>query len=683
MSYMKVNNYEQGEGCYTRNGIEVTNFLLCAKKVIFGKEGMCKYKFIVTTKDRKTFGKTVTLQQLKRHLFLQEFPLFVKEEDAFYQAIYNTVSANEFTAADSESQTERNGLQEVGGRQMYVFTNTSIAADGFHSEIYSGVGNLFIPEIAMSQGFVETVEKLFQEYNRNVNVFYPLFLYNIMGISNGFFRAIGEPEFMKLTLWIDGKSGSGKTELAKAAGAYTFGDNMLNKELVAATGKRRDALKHLAQSSGSVCILDDVKAERVRERKNSMRNIVDDLIRSTFRGRLTDTVGADADAEWIDACALITGEYLDTYESQNARLMYMKTDGFVDDEKNSRALRILSKNPMWLTTVCVGYIQWFLRRIEESSFPKFLHEKLSKMRDGEKMYDGISNSARLNENRHMLDMAAVLSEMFFQEVGMPQEFVERFHKSSGRSITAITESTFCLLGGENMLLLKAIERIFSGCSIRIAKYQWESWNRLEWKYRQEYFWIGKDEDFVWIEDYNKSVLKSNQNENEQYDEKPCLIIRADRFDELFRETVQSLANELELSSEVFDRLLSNPLKKLRELQIIYKQYRSDSKWGRPAVNYPTYTLSKVNDFQYPMDSYGFSGYDGTLCEKIICDLEYEPVIQINTGHPCVGTLKRRMDDIDSENTYENVKNWYIRGVTVKEAYCTRKAFMNSKSLYRE
>ena len=138
MSYMKVNGYEQGEGCYTRNGIEVTNFLLCAKKVIFGKEGMCKYKFIVTTKDRKTFGKTVTLLQLKRHRFLQEFPLFVKEEDAFYQAIYNTVSANDFTAADSESQTERNGLQEVGGRQMYVFTNTSIAADGFHSEIYSG-----------------------------------------------------------------------------------------------------------------------------------------------------------------------------------------------------------------------------------------------------------------------------------------------------------------------------------------------------------------------------------------------------------------------------------------------------------------------------------------------------------------------------------------------------------------
>lgn len=683
MKKMQVNGYAQDEGCYVIDGIQVTDFVLSVKKIIFGKEGTCKYKFFVEKKDGKTFEKTITLQQLKRRCFLQELPVFMKESNEFCKQLYLTLSETYFTQDEIECQTERNGLQEVEGRYMYVFTNTSIAPDGFHPEIYSGVGNMFIPEVAISQGLVETAEKLFREYNRKPNIFYPLFLHNIMAVSNGFFRRVGEPEFMKLTLWIDGKSGSGKTELAKAVGAYTFGDKMLNRELIAATGKRRDALKHLAQSSGSVCILDDVKVERVRERKNSIRNTVDDLIRSTFRGRLTDTVGADAEAEWIDACALITGEYLDTCESQNARLMYLKVDGFVDDEENSKALRILTQNPMWLTTVCVGYIQWLLQRMEESSFPKFLREKLGKMRNGEKMYDGISNSTRLNENRHMLEMAAILSEMFFQEEGMPQEFVERFHKNSGRSITAVTESTFCLLGGENMLILKVMERIFSECSIRIAEYQGVSWYQCEWKYRQEYFWIGQDEDFVWIEDYHKSILKNNQNENEQYDEKPCLIIRADRFDNLFRETVQSLADELELSSEVFDRLLSNPLKKLRELQIIYKQYRADSKWGRPAVNYPTYRLSEVNDFQYPMDAYGYPESDGRLCRKTICELEYEPVIQINTRHPCISTLKRRMDDLDSENTYENVENWHIRGVTMKEAYCTRKAFMNSKSLYRE
>ena len=684
MRNIQMNDYTQGERCYVRDGIEMTDFILRVKKIIFLKDRRCMYKFVVIKKDEKTFEKTVTLKQLKQHCFLQELSVFIKESDAFYKQLYFTVSETKFAVDEIEYQTEKNGLQEVEGRLMYVFTNGSLVADGFHPEIYSGVGHMFIPKGAIFQGLVETAEKLFCEYNRNPKIFYPLFLHNIMAISNGFFRVIGEPEFMKLTLWLDGKSGSGKTELAKAAGAYTFGDQMLNKELIAATGKRRDALKHLAHSSGSVCILDDVKAERVRERKNSMRNMVDDLIRSTFRGRLTDTVGMDSELGWIDACVLITGEYLDTCESQNARLMYLKVDGFVDDEENSKALRILSHNPLLLTTVCVEYIQWFLQMMEESSFPQFLREKLNEMRNSEKMYEGISNSARLNENCHMLDMAAVLSEMFFHEAGMPKEFITRFRRNAEQSIKAVTESTFCLLGGENMLIFKAMERIFSECNVRVAQYQKEWWRHNEWQYQQEYFWIWKDEDFVLIEDYNKSILKSNQNGNEQYDMQPCLIIRAERFDELFREAVQNLASELQISSEIFDRMLTNPLKKLRELQIIFKQYRADSKWGRPVVNYPTYSLRRVNNFQYSSDEYYDSSvYYRASSEEIICDLDCEPVIQINARHPCVGALKNRMDDIDSEDIYENVRSWHIEEMLEETAYCARKAFIKSKSLYRE
>ncbi len=683
MKNMQMEGHTQAGGCYTKDGNEVTDFILGVKKIIFQQEGVCKYKFLVKTKQGKSFEKIAPLKEVKQHCFLQELPLFMAERDEFCKQLYQTLSKKVFTEAEIEYQTGRNGLQEVEGKFMYVFTNGAIAADGFHSEIYSGVGKMFIPESSISEEVAEMAEKLFREYNRNCNIFYPLFLYNIMGISNGFFRTIDEPEFMKLTLWIDGKSGSGKTELAKAAGAYTFGDQMLNKELIAATGKRRDALRHLAQSSGSVCILDDVKVERVRERKNSIRNTVDDLIRSTFRGRLTETVGMNSEPEWIDACVLITGEYLDTCESQNARLMYMQVDGFVDDERNSRTLRVLSKNPMWLTTVCAGYIQWFLNMIEECSFPKFVQEKLGEARNGEKMYQGINNSARLNENRHMLEMAAVLSKMFFQKIGMPQEFVERFVNNSRRSITAIAESTFCLLGGEQMLILQALERIFAKCAIRIARYQKEPSRFSEWKYQQKYFWIRKDEDFVWIEDYKKSILKSCQNENEQYDEKPCLIVREDRFDELFQEAVQDLTDKIQISSEVFDKLHVNPLKKLREMQIIYKQYRADSKWGRPAVSYPTCKLETVSNFRYPDDAIGWPEYDDASTEETICYLDCEPVIQMNTEHPCINILRKRMDGIKAEDTYESLRNWQVRGITKEEAYCTRKAFINSKALYKE
>ncbi|MBD5503560.1 MAG: hypothetical protein HDR09_07405 [Lachnospiraceae bacterium] len=680
---MQIQGYEQQEGCYIQKGDRMTNFILDVKKIIFEKEGVIKYKFTIETTSGEMYIKFVSVPQVKKQHFLQELPLFIKEEQQFYKQLCLTLSEKEFADEAIEYQTGRNGLQKIKEQNMYVFTNGSISVEGFHPEIYSGVGKLYIPEAAVLKDSAEIIMKLFREYDRNPDIFYILFLFNVMAISNGFFRKIGEPEFMKLTLWLDGSSGSGKTELAKAVGAYTFGDLEMNKELIAATGKRRDALRHLAQSSGSVCILDDVKAERVRERKNSMRNIIDDLIRSTFRGRLTDTVGMDSEPEWIDSCVLITGEYLDTCESLNARMMYMKVDGFVDQDKNSQALRVLSKNPMWLTSVCIGYIGWFLGMMSETSFPELLQQKLSELRNSEKMYGEINNSARLNENQYMLKMAAELSKMFFQKIGMSQEFVEHFSCNSKRSIKAITESTFCLLGGEKMLIMKALEKIFMECNIRKAKYQREFWRYNEWKYQQEYFWIRKDEDFVWIDDYKQSILKECQNENDQYADKPCLIICATRFDELFRRTVEKILGEFQISSKVLDKLLANPLKMLREMQIIYKQYRADSKWGRPAVNYPVYELSTVSSFQYPDDVYYGLGYDNTPCEAVICNVDCEPVIQINTEHPCINVLKRRMDNIDPEDAYGGVRGWQIRGITKEEAYHIRKTFTNSKSLYRE
>lgn len=76
---------------------------------------------------------------------------------------------------------------------MYVFTNTSIAADGFHPEIYSGVGHMFIPNDAIFQGLAETAEKLFCEYNRNPNIFYTLFCIILCQFRMVFLGRLGSP----------------------------------------------------------------------------------------------------------------------------------------------------------------------------------------------------------------------------------------------------------------------------------------------------------------------------------------------------------------------------------------------------------------------------------------------------------------------------------------------------------
>lgn len=494
---------------------------------------------------------------------------------------------------------------------------------------------------------------------------------NIMAISNGYFRMIGEPTFMKLTLWLDGASGSGKTELAKAVGMYTFYDEGTNKELISVTGNRKYALNRLAQSSGMVCVLDDVKQEQVRERKNSVRNIIDDFIRGVFQGRLTDGgTGKNAQAKWMDTCAVITGEYIETNESQNARIFYLKVDGFLKEERNSQVLRKLQENPKWLTVVCGNYIWWFLKKIQESSFSGLLREYLKALRNQELIYCQINNSERLNENRNMLQLTAYLAENYFRDIGMNENFVSQFCNKAKRSVDAICESTFGLLGGTEAVFLKILERLFSKSTIRKARYEkWKYWEKGNWwkdrcDYYQAYFWINDREDFLWIDDYNESMRKERSGD---VNEQSYLIIREKKFEELLIKECDLLVENGDISSKISDEIKKNYLKIAREMQIIYKQYRSDCSFGRPTVKYPVFKRWHSNG-ECPID----------------CEVWYEATIQFNTAHQCIKTIKERLEKEESdEEMFEVVENWNVVGKELKEIYQVRKAFTSSKSVYRK
>ena len=55
---------------------------------------------------------------------------------------------------------------------------------------------------------------------------------------------------------------------------------------------------------------------------------------------------------------------------------------------------------------------------------------------------------------------------------------------------------------------------------------------------------------------------------------------------------------------------------------------------------------------------------------------------MNTWHPCIETLKERMDEADADGEIEGIDGW--RTDTAKdEIYRVRKAFTNNKSLYKE
>lgn len=672
MKPLQIQSLELGERCYMKNGIRITNFILCAEQ-IKKRGGKVAYRIEIDIGD-EVFEMNILPEDLNRKRFLAGFPAYIEKEAEFYKLLRKSLFEKKFEEEEIIHHTEENGLQIVNGDYVFVFSNGSLSKNGFCKEISSQIEGIYFPEEAVLQPEQQkaVIEKLFKHYNICPRVFYTLFFNNIMAITNGYFRSIGEDYFMKLTIWLDGVTDSGKSRVVEACGTYAFRDEKLEKEYVSATVKKRYAMRRLSQMSGSVFILDDYKAEEVRERRNSVKLVIDDIIRSIFQGKMTDVDTVNSKLKPIDACAVITGEFVETKESLNARMVYINIDCSMADEGFKNTVAILKNNRLWLTSVCAGYIQWLLKIMEENSFPELLKARLKELRKEKQEYGGINSAVRLNENRRMLEMAKELTTDYFKEVGMPEGFIHNFQQMAKQSIEAVMDGTFELLGAEQAIMSAIMEKIFSNCKIRNAAYQ-ESYSYGKCKYCQQHFLIHEDDEFVWINDYQKSLTEKERGDHEQYTTPAFLIIREEVFKNLIEKEIQLLIRDSRISSRITDKLLNGYERKLREMQIVYKRYRADSKWGRKAVKYPVFKnrVYKEND--------GYMEY-----EQIVCHVWNDKVVQINTEHPCVRQAKERIyNNIDLEEAFKDVNSWELRGKTESEIYKERKSFMNAKSLYRE
>jgi hypothetical protein len=394
---------------------------------------------------------------------------------------------------------------------------------------------------------------------------------------------------------------------------------------------------------------------------------------------LTDSVSGYSYDNKINCCAVITGEYLETYESQNARLLYIKADGFLKNRKNAEALRCLQEEPKLLTSVCGGFIQFLLRKVEESSFPDLIKATLKELRARETLYKEINNAERLHENRCMLDMAAWLAEMYFLDMGLEKSFISNFQNAAANSIEEIMETTCCLLGGGRMVLRKVMERIFSNAKVRKAKYRknqsgYHFGNKLVGVYEQVYFCIDREDDFLYIEDYKKSLQKDNLDQYQE--EQEVLLIGKERLTDLFHNEMQELLKETgTFSSKLAGNIEKQLLRLLREEQLIYQVYRNDSGMGRPTIEYPVYVQVTYHD-EFDEEN-----------ETRVYIVNFENVVQINMAHPYVEYLYKRVQEAETEmevipERYE-VEGRNGNSMTEIEIYEKRRKFIRGKSLYRK
>ena len=677
MKLIELAGYNTLNGGYAKDGELISDFLVTAEKIIMPDAESLEFSLEIR-RGEKAYPIRVTLSEITGRKFLRKIPVILFDESRFYKEFHKAVLATCFGEQDTSYQVNVLGLQEVNGHLVYVFSNGCIEAEGFSPRVYSKIGYAYIPKEAVvgvkdqTEAVENSVARLFEVFDCSPKVFYPLFLLNIAAISNAYFRKLGERELMKFTVWLDGNSGSGKTELAKAVGTFIFADERLNPNFVSATARSKYAMERFAGSSGGVFILDDIKNEKVRDRKQRVAGIVDDVLRSTYQGMLTDGSG-----RLIDGCSLITGEYMDTEESQNARLFYLKVDNFLKETRNSKALRVLQKNPLLLTTVCCSFIQWFLGRTGESSFPELLIQKIETMRNQAKEYQGINNAERLNENINMLRMSQELAAMFFQDIGMSEEFVRNFNTCAEDSIKALGESTYVLLGGESMALSKVAENVLQKCRLRKVQFVEKDWNEYDFcRYRQEEFMIHEGDDFVYIEDMERSLQLCTDGGHDQYVSYPYLIGTEKRVLSLFAEEIENMQQIGEISPVMAERLTKNLPQKLKKAQIIFKKYRADSALGRTAVKYP---ICSFEPFKLaPRNGVGKSAEVG-----LVGRVGYESVIQMNTTHSCMKVLEVRLQQGHFRYSIPSILNICYDNTDEAEAYKVRRAFMVGKALYRE
>ena len=269
------------------------------------------------------------------------------------------------------------GWNALEGDAVFAFSNCYVTKKGIQ---YGGFCdakgyNLYVsPQFSSSK---ENAKMRFLEMMKIVEekqeVFLPILLANMAALLN---RPLGKRgSAPAIVLWLGGRPGSGKTELAVALGSFVNKNprdwTEFGRKVFSAFGKPKNMVQSLAEHHGIMFLLDDVKGEKVQGQRDNSRTCVDICIRSVNAQKIASAflAGQQALTEMnVDAGAIITGEEMKIYESSVARIVYLDIDDFVNSEKASAALMRLQDEPYILCDFMVHFLRYLLEKAEDVTY---------------------------------------------------------------------------------------------------------------------------------------------------------------------------------------------------------------------------------------------------------------------------------------------------------------------------
>lgn len=413
--------------CHNSRGTEICNFFILPSSVYvqYTPDGQKKddiYDFEIL--NRRHYAKiTISLSELSGHKWIKDVNGgFFLKKTSDYPYIFSILNAMAGSCRDKSPSFACTGFHHIGNRWHYAASNLTICSDKLdwrqrmlhedcHSckkdcsqcryRLNSSLEGTAMPDKNKVNSVITTV---MAELSKNIKTALPIFMTSLLsGVSS-----VLSPEGLStpLTLWITGKPGSGKTQLALYLGSFynkpeRRDDSMLVKNYLRANESTKYIREHIMKSHDNTVILDDVKAEGSTSLREHTNTNIDILIRSIFDHNLSGIS--------IYSNAVITGEYRPNSDSTLARIILLPLKSFQESPENLQTLSFFQENGYLLADFMVLFLQWVCRRLENKNFlPALKNEKERLTED----YISETFSARNSEILSTLRLGLSLLEDF-------------------------------------------------------------------------------------------------------------------------------------------------------------------------------------------------------------------------------------------------------------------------------
>lgn len=585
--------------CHNNRGTEICNFFILPSSVSvqYTPDGQKKdeiFDFEILN-CRHCAKITISLSELSEHKWIKNVNGgFFLRKSSDYSYIFSIISAMAGSSDDKTPSFACTGFHHIGNRWYYAASNLTICSDKLdweqrmlHADCHSckeacsqcryrlnsSLEGTAVPDRDKAQSVITSV---ITALGKNPRTALPIFMNSLLSSVS----SVLSPEGLStpLTLWITGKPGSGKTQLALYLGSFfnkpeTRNDAMLVKNYLRANESTKYIRERIAKSHDNIVILDDIKAENSTSLREHTNTNIDTLIRSIYNHNLSGIP--------IYSNAIITGEYRPDGDSTLARIILLPLTSFQESPENLQTLSFFQENGYLLADFMVLFLQWVCRRLGNKNFLPALKNEKERLTES---YISETFSARNSEILSTLRLGLSLLEDFCCKYTFPsfKTTISSLITEGESQMKELVKYTAYLHEDCSMLYAKALcNLILSDESIRSAP-------EVCYKNKLNYFnyCVSNHESGIYIK--NSAVLSQKKYFKKSFYNQPYLLVRTEQLENL-PYALEDYCRKHGIPSNVYRRF---NLRYLAQHKFILQSYNRGDNFANNVLQYPCANIEK-------------------------------------------------------------------------------------------